>query len=47
MTIGVMDVNDNEPYFEKTLYVGSVIETAFIGSAVLSLYASDKDTEAR
>ncbi|VDO35374.1 unnamed protein product [Onchocerca flexuosa] len=41
-----MDVNDNEPYFEKKLYVGSVAETASIDSAVISISALDKDTEA-
>lgn len=42
-----MDVNDNEPYFERELYVGSVIETASTGSAVISISALDKDNEAR
>ncbi|VDK79416.1 unnamed protein product, partial [Onchocerca ochengi] len=46
VTIRVMDVNDNEPYFEKKLYVGSVAETALIDSAVISISALDKDTEA-
>uniref|UniRef100_A0A1I8EET0 Cadherin domain-containing protein n=1 Tax=Wuchereria bancrofti TaxID=6293 RepID=A0A1I8EET0_WUCBA len=46
VTIRVIDVNDNEPYFDKTLYVGSVLETASIGSAVISVSALDKDTEA-
>ncbi|CAG9529632.1 unnamed protein product [Cercopithifilaria johnstoni] len=46
VTIRVIDVNDNEPYFEKELYVGSVIETASVGSAVISVSALDKDTEA-
>ncbi|VBB34596.1 unnamed protein product [Acanthocheilonema viteae] len=47
VTIRVMDVNDNEPYFERELYVGSVVETASVGSAVISVSALDKDTEAR
>ncbi|VDN05957.1 unnamed protein product [Thelazia callipaeda] len=46
VTIRVTDVNDNEPYFEKNLYFGSVAETASIGSAVTSISALDKDTEA-
>ncbi|VDN87114.1 unnamed protein product, partial [Brugia pahangi] len=46
VTIRVIDVNDNEPYFDKELYVGSVVETASIGSAVISVSALDKDTEA-
>ncbi|MCP9264161.1 Cadherin domain protein [Dirofilaria immitis] len=45
-SLEVMDVNDNEPYFEKKLYVGSVAETASVSSAVISVSASDKDTEA-
>uniref|UniRef100_A0A915Q7Z5 Cadherin domain-containing protein n=1 Tax=Setaria digitata TaxID=48799 RepID=A0A915Q7Z5_9BILA len=46
VTIRVMDVNDNEPYFEKSLYFGSVDETALVGSAVISVTALDKDTGA-
>lgn len=40
-------MNDNAPYFEKQLYVGSVAETALVGSAVISVSALDKDTETR
>uniref|UniRef100_A0A183CW29 Cadherin domain-containing protein n=1 Tax=Gongylonema pulchrum TaxID=637853 RepID=A0A183CW29_9BILA len=47
VTIRVTDVNDNEPYFKKKLYFGSVAETAPAGSPVMSVAAQDKDNEAR
>lgn len=46
MTIKVVDVNDNAPFFEQKEYSGSVAETASVGAAVLSVSAQDADTEA-
>uniref|UniRef100_A0AC34GLL0 Cadherin domain-containing protein n=1 Tax=Panagrolaimus sp. ES5 TaxID=591445 RepID=A0AC34GLL0_9BILA len=47
VTITVADVNDNEPYFEKSVYDVSVPETLAPGEAVFSVAALDKDNEAR
>ncbi|KAK0427455.1 hypothetical protein QR680_010234 [Steinernema hermaphroditum] len=47
VTISVVDVNDNYPYFEKPNYFGMVAETAAVGSAVLSVSALDDDNEAK
>lgn len=47
VTIWVNDVNDNEPYFEKEIYYGTVPETAPVGSPVMSVSALDKDNEAK
>uniref|UniRef100_A0A1I8AAX7 Cadherin n=1 Tax=Steinernema glaseri TaxID=37863 RepID=A0A1I8AAX7_9BILA len=47
VTITVVDVNDNYPYFEKPNYFGAVAETAAVGSAVLSVSALDDDNEAK
>ncbi|VDK82941.1 unnamed protein product [Litomosoides sigmodontis] len=46
VTIRVIDVNDNAPYFEKELYVGSIVESAPVGSAAISVTAQDVDTDA-
>ncbi|CAI2294435.1 unnamed protein product [Caenorhabditis sp. 36 PRJEB53466] len=47
VTIKVMDMNDNAPFFEKTRYEGSVEETAPVGAAVMSFSAFDADIEAK
>ncbi|VDK59280.1 unnamed protein product [Anisakis simplex] len=47
VTIKVLDVNDNEPYFEKPLYTSSVPETALVGAPVMSVSAVDRDNEAK
>lgn len=46
VTIRVMDINDNEPYFEKDLYEITIPETAPVGSPVLTVLAKDADNEA-
>ncbi|CAJ0575569.1 unnamed protein product, partial [Mesorhabditis spiculigera] len=46
VTIRVVDKNDNAPFFEKSLYEGTVAETASIGHPVLSVRALDVDDEA-
>ncbi|KAI1722266.1 cadherin domain-containing protein [Ditylenchus destructor] len=46
VTIRVLDVNDNPPYFEHPLYNVTVPETTEIGSPILTLIARDVDNEA-
>ncbi|KAK5974090.1 Cadherin domain protein, partial [Trichostrongylus colubriformis] len=46
VTIKVLDKNDNAPTFERTQYDASVLETAPVGSAVISVSATDPDDEA-
>ncbi|XP_030251996.1 protocadherin alpha-2-like [Sparus aurata] len=41
--INVLDVNDNSPLFSKSLYKVQVVENANIGTALLTLTASDLD----
>lgn len=43
-TINVVDVNDNPPVFNRTLYVGSVAENEKPGSFVIRVEATDKDS---
>lgn len=43
MTITVVDINDNLPMFEESMYVGNVSETAGIGTTVVQVTASDRD----
>ncbi|CAB3408176.1 unnamed protein product [Caenorhabditis bovis] len=47
VTIKILDMNDNAPFFEKTKYVGSVEETAPVGAAIMSFSAFDADVEAK
>ncbi|VDN56530.1 unnamed protein product [Dracunculus medinensis] len=47
VTIQVKDVNDNQPFFEKSFYWSSVPETALVGSPIMSVSALDKDNEAK
>ncbi|PIO52802.1 hypothetical protein TELCIR_25887, partial [Teladorsagia circumcincta] len=46
VTIKVLDKNDNAPMFERTQYDAKVMETAPVGSAVISVSATDPDDEA-
>nr|CDJ92791.1 Cadherin domain containing protein [Haemonchus contortus] len=46
VTIKVLDKNDNPPMFERTQYDATVLETAPVGSAVISVSATDPDDEA-
>lgn len=41
----VQDVNDNPPIFEKMSYKAALSETAMIGTPVLQVIATDKDSE--
>ncbi|KAM8732214.1 protocadherin alpha-8-like isoform 7-T7 [Acanthopagrus schlegelii] len=41
--INVLDVNDNSPLFSKSLYKVQVVENANIGTALLTLTATDLD----
>ena len=44
LTITLIDVNDNSPKFEKTLYDGlSINENSAIGTAISNVSATDKD----
>lgn len=47
VTIKVLDVNDNPPFFEQALYELSVPETQPVDSAVHTFLARDADDEAR
>ncbi|KAK6051645.1 cadherin domain protein [Cooperia oncophora] len=46
VTIKVLDKNDNAPMFERPQYDVRVMETAPVGSAVISVSATDPDDEA-
>uniref|UniRef100_A0A158QXR6 DE-cadherin (inferred by orthology to a D. melanogaster protein) n=1 Tax=Nippostrongylus brasiliensis TaxID=27835 RepID=A0A158QXR6_NIPBR len=46
VTVKVLDKNDNAPSFERSQYDATVAETAPIGSAVISVSATDPDDEA-
>lgn len=46
VTVKVLDKNDNAPSFERTQYDAIVAETAPVGSAVISVSATDPDDEA-
>ncbi|XP_058884470.1 protocadherin Fat 3-like isoform X3 [Acipenser ruthenus] len=43
--ITVLDVNDNPPVFEKVVYKTSLSETSMIGTPVVQVVATDKDSE--
>ncbi|XP_049324918.1 protocadherin Fat 3 [Astyanax mexicanus] len=43
--IVVVDVNDNAPIFEKSSYSAKLAENTMIGTAVVQLSATDKDSE--
>ncbi|KJH45914.1 cadherin domain protein [Dictyocaulus viviparus] len=46
VTVKVLDKNDNSPAFERPYYEAIVQETIAVGSAVISLSATDPDDEA-
>ncbi|XP_067455308.1 protocadherin alpha-3-like isoform X8 [Thunnus thynnus] len=41
--VNVLDVNDNSPLFSKSLYKAQVVENANIGTALLTITATDLD----
>ncbi|CAL4172489.1 unnamed protein product, partial [Meganyctiphanes norvegica] len=43
ISIVVMDVNDNSPYFSKSVFDGSVSENSIIGTTITVVTASDED----
>ena len=43
ITVNVMDVNDNSPFFSQSLYKAQIVENAEIGTTVLTLSATDLD----
>ncbi|XP_059918611.1 protocadherin alpha-2-like isoform X13 [Gadus macrocephalus] len=43
ITVNVIDVNDNSPIFNKSLYKVNVAENALVGTLVIELNASDID----
>ncbi|KAJ1347472.1 Cadherin- hmr-1 [Parelaphostrongylus tenuis] len=46
VTVKVLDKNDNAPSFERSHYEAVVDETIAVGSAVISVSATDPDDEA-
>ncbi|KAB5550601.1 hypothetical protein PHYPO_G00055620 [Pangasianodon hypophthalmus] len=44
VTINVTDINDNPPVFTSTEYMTSVSENSVIGSSVIQIIATDKDS---
>ena len=44
--VTLLDENDNEPYFNETLYIAEVIENAANGTYLTTVVAFDNDTEA-
>lgn len=45
VNVTVLDVNDNPPVFQQSDYVVSLNESAPIGTKVLTVHATDKDSE--
>lgn len=45
VNVTVLDVNDNPPIFQQSDYVVSLNESAPIGTKVLTVHATDKDSE--
>ncbi|XP_072288392.1 uncharacterized protein [Eucyclogobius newberryi] len=43
LKVNVLDVNDNSPLFSKSLYKAQVVENAVMGTALLTLTATDLD----
>ncbi|XP_072288388.1 protocadherin alpha-8-like [Eucyclogobius newberryi] len=43
LKVTVLDVNDNSPLFSKSLYKAQVVENAVMGTALLTLTATDLD----
>ena len=44
VVVTLLDVNDNPPEFERTVYTMSVDESAAIGAAVGRVFATSRDT---
>ncbi|XP_011502737.1 PREDICTED: protein dachsous [Ceratosolen solmsi marchali] len=44
VNVTIQDVNDNPPIFEKSRYATSIPENTTIGTAVLTIHATDVDT---
>ncbi|XP_072547580.1 protocadherin Fat 4 [Salminus brasiliensis] len=44
VTINVTDVNDNPPVFTSSEYTASILENSAIGSSVIQIRATDKDS---
>lgn len=45
LTVVVEDENDNEPLFDKPMYIASVPENVAVGSTVLAVKAVDTDLD--
>ena len=43
ITVYILDVNDNPPIFNLTIYTAYVDECSSIGTSVLTVYATDAD----
>lgn len=43
MRVSIKDVNDNNPYFEESLYFASVREDSFTGQSITTIAAKDPD----
>ncbi|KAK3099997.1 hypothetical protein FSP39_013258 [Pinctada imbricata] len=44
VTINIVDVNDNAPWFSQTIYRTSILESLPVGASVTQVMASDMDT---
>lgn len=45
MSIAVDDVNDNDPVFNQSSYVGYVLENSNVSTSVATVYATDRDRD--
>ncbi len=44
VTVEVTDTNDNQPVFENPTYMAAVNESAFPGTVITTITATDRDT---
>jgi len=44
VTVEIIDGNDNVPYFDYSIYNTSVVEIAPIGTSLITVHATDRDT---
>ena len=44
IAVEILDSNDNIPYFDKTVYSPTVVEIAPIGTSIVTVHATDRDT---
>ena len=44
LVVIVMDINDNPPEFERAVYLETIPEGATIGTSLLKVHATSKDT---